>query len=530
MARTADWRADPPIRRVSGTAVETDRWEPIEWRFDGPAVESPYDVRATATFTHDEEIRTTDLFFVGDDTYALRFTGTRPGEWRYRIESDASALADVEGVVHVAAESPPWGRGFIRREGNRWAWSDGPAFVPQCVQYQAPIAYHDEPESVVGDVATFVKGHGFTGFHSAPYLQWFDVERPTQDDYDPAVDDPDPDPRTFIALETLFVRTYRAGGCNYVWLWGAPKSDTAPTRWGLESRPVKRLYRYITARLGPLPGWIMGFAYDLPGWHHGGPDLRDGELLERWYETMSTAFGWHHYLGARWLDVYPARPFPARGVGEFTDALDYASLGQHRVAYDQYVKDLEFSPDKPVLEADRFRVREQDPFGPKDYTPAMVRRGLWHATMAGGVANVWGYLLAEDGTSIDQDHGSLPIPNAERIATYHRFWFEKERFDADAVRVPGIAGYEPGVTITEDGGALRTALRDEAWTTAIAYAEATDELTLDLAGARAPLTAVAVDTCAAYGEHALGAFEPGTRNLELPHTSDWAIALSTADP
>ena len=526
MARTADWRADPLLRNVPAATATAALWEPIEWRFEEPAVENPYDVRATATFSHEETVRTTDLFYDGNDTFGLRFTGTRPGAWRYRIESDVAELAGIDGIVHVDEEPRPWGRGFIRHAGNRWAWSDGPALVPQFVQYQAPIDYYESPESVGEDIETFIVEHGFTGFHSAPYLQWFDVERPHQADYDEAADDPTPDPRAFTALETLIVRTYRAGGCNYIWLWGAPNSDTAPTRWGLDSHPVNRLYRYIAARLGPLPGWIMGFAYDLPGWHHDGPELRDGAILEQWYDEMAAAFGWHHYLGARWLDVYPARPFPARGIGTFTDVLDYTSLGQHRVAYDQYVDDLEFSPNQPVLEADRFRVREQDPFGPKDYTPAMVRRGLWHATMAGGVANVWGYLLTDDGTSIDQDRGSMPFPNAEEVATYHQFWFERDRFDADLVRAPAITGYEPGVAITDDGGALYTALRDEPWSNVIAYAEATDTLTLDLTAARGPLAAVAVDTRSAYTERPVGTYEPGIHEIEFPSTSDWAIALA----
>ncbi|MAG93645.1 MAG: hypothetical protein CMJ48_07840, partial [Planctomycetaceae bacterium] len=41
---------------------------------------------------------------------------------------------------------------------------------------------------------------------------------------------------------------------------------------------------------------------------------------------------------------------------------------------------------------DRFRIRHSKTYADKDYTMEMTRRGLWHSTMAGGVANIWGHL------------------------------------------------------------------------------------------------------------------------------------------
>lgn len=533
MIRDEEWATGPIVRTVESRNTHGRLWEPLEWTIAGPTdVSNPFAVKASATFTHVQsgEERRTGLFYIGDDRWSFRFTATQPDEWIFELTSEYDTLDGQTGTVDVAEATHESARGFVRHEDNRWAWSDGRVFVPQLVQYQSPTFYYEHPKSILEDVTTFIIEHGFAGFHSAPFLQWFDVERPRLSDYGPADEDPNPDPRTFSALETLISRTYRAGGLNYFWLWGAPNSQSAPTRWGMDSTPVRRLYRYIAARLGPLPGWIMGFGYDLPGWHHEGPDLRDGVLLEEWHERMAREFGWHHFLGARWLDVWPARPFPARGLGQFCDVLDYTSLSQHRVAYDQYVGALDFSPNKPVFETDRFRVREQDPFGPKDYTPSMVRRGLWHSTLAGGVGNVWGYLLTRDGESIDQNRGSLPFPNADEIATYHRFWFERDRFRADFEPTPNITSYEPGVEITDDGGVLATAMADPSCSTVIAYAERTDTIELDLTALSSSLPACAVNTCQSYEERDLGTLTPDHHQVSLPVDADWAIAIGTVEP
>jgi hypothetical protein len=97
-----------------------------------------------------------------------------------------------------------------------------------------------------------------------------------------------------------------------------------------------------------------------------------------------------------------------------TDRLDYIGFETHRPDYATYVRALELHPDKPVFMEDRFRVRDPSPYPDKDYTPEMVREGLWHSMMAGGVANIWGFKPGATGES-------EPFPNRDQIKTYATF-------------------------------------------------------------------------------------------------------------
>jgi len=64
-----------------------------------------------------------------------------------------------------------------------------------------------------------------------------------------------------------------------------------PIRLGGRNGPAdRRLQRYIAARLGPMPGWTMGYGYDLDEWA-AEKDLRE------WHAHMHRHFGWPHMLG-----------------------------------------------------------------------------------------------------------------------------------------------------------------------------------------------------------------------------------------
>jgi len=70
-------------------------WEPVDWEFQNPGHKgNPFDLVAKATFTHidtGQKIRT-ELFYDAADTWKLRFTGTRTGQWRFVTESTDSDL------------------------------------------------------------------------------------------------------------------------------------------------------------------------------------------------------------------------------------------------------------------------------------------------------------------------------------------------------------------------------------------------------------------------------------------------------
>jgi hypothetical protein len=181
-------------------------------------------------------------------------------------------------------------------------------------------------------------------------------------------------------------------------MWGADShADAGPEGiGGAMSEADERINRYIAARLGPIPGWSMGYGYDLHAW-------ADADELQTWYDYLKAHLGgWPHLVGAR-ADRYDADNDEMRRILEGKNALerrpasevfwtgDYVGHYDYRVAYPWYVE-VRQTANKPHIQEDRFRIRQRETFQFKDYTPEMTVRGLWHSTMAGGVANIWGNL------------------------------------------------------------------------------------------------------------------------------------------
>jgi hypothetical protein len=165
---------------------------------------------------------------------------------------------------------------------------------------------------------------------------------------------------------------------------------------------------------------------------------------------------------------------------------------------------IEKRPGKPSFAEDRFRVRKPSPYPGKDYDLDMTRRGLWHSTMAGGVANIWGYLVPSD-----DEGGSQPYPNREQIQTWSRFF--KKRF---------VRGMQRANHLTDGFGLASTSLL-------VFYKEDTDSIRLDLSGVKSTVRAVAVDTKKPYSEIDLGTLKSGPQTWKAAHQSDWALALET---
>jgi hypothetical protein len=140
----------------------------------------------------------------------------------------------------------------------------------------------------------------------------------------------------------------------------------------------------------------------------------------------------------------------------------------------------------------------------KDYDFDMTRRGLWHSTMAGGAANIWGNLLDPR-----PDGMSHPYPNRHQILTWSRFW--KDRFRKEMVRDNQLTD---GVCLKAPGKL------------AVFYKEDTNSIRMDLTELSGPIQAVAVGTRRTYEEieiHGLEA-QPG-QIFKAPHQSDWAVAV-----
>ncbi len=469
------------------------QWSPIDFEVSNPTYQgNPFDLVASAKFVHSAsgEQRKTEMFYNGGNTWKFRFTGASPGLWTFTTSSSDKELNALSGKVRVDP-APSKSYGFTTHKGSRWVRPRGPkatptAFVPQFVMYASPRSYYNNPAKIDADINTFFVQHGFNGFHTYLACYAFDINK---DSYDEIADDPNPDFRTFEALELLITKTHAAGGVVHIWAWGDDSRHTTPTRWGINGAVDKRLQRYIAARLGPLPGWSMGYGFDLWEWVKG-PQLAE------WHDYLRQHFGWPHMLGGR--------NYRETEWVQLTEALDYSSYEQWRPDYDKYVRTVEDRPSKPSFSEDRFRLRDPSPYPEKDYDEEMTRRGLWHSAMAGGVANIWGNLVNSpaDGTS-------APYPHPHWSRTYADFF--RDRFLPEMVR---------DNTIT-DGVCLRT----PDWRRFVFYRENTDSVSMDLSKMPVAMRAVAVDTLQPYKEIDLGTMKPGKRKWTAPHKSDWAIAV-----
>jgi hypothetical protein len=284
---------------------------------------------------------------------------------------------------------------------------------------------------------------------------------------------------------------------------------------GALSRADRRIVRYIAARLGPLPAWSIGYGIDVHAWA-GARQLRE------WYDYFHDQLGgWSHFVGGR--AHHPGTP-----PRECYWYGDYAGYTGWRTAYDGYVETLANVPDRPAMQEDRFRIRLHELFFHKDYDADMTVRGLWHSTLAGGVANIWGNLMGdyEDDLSRFYNGQRHNIDIARQIKTYSRFFFEKKRFRADLVADNALTDYEPGVAFKPwAGGELGVCSRSASGEHYCFYRENCRSVRMDLSGMPGPRRAVAVDVFDEYRELDLGELQPENQTWAAPYRSTWAIAV-----
>ena len=484
-------------------------WSPyLEWSVtaqdESPIESKNFDVVATVTFTHvdsDEKI-TTEMFYMGKntETWRFRFTGTRVGDWTIDTVSTKNDLNGLSGTITISEN--PNAHGFLERDGNKWAWQgkSEEAFVPQFVMW-GKNGFDDlqeiDQEFVDQKTTTFMDEHGFTGFHLINITgRWFDI---TKDNLIvPGGADQTPDRRTFEALETVIKATHAKGGSVHIWAWGDGGNTTQLPK---DTEADLRLQRYIAARLGPVPGWTMGYAFDV--WE--GNSITN-ELLIAWRDNMHAHLGWSHFLGARGSKITTSLGIPEDLNTALFQGMDYLGYEWHKPQYDDYILHLNTNLEKPSFSEDRFRIRGRA----KDVDEEETRRGLWHSTMAGGVANIWGNLGSEDGTS-------KPYDNKFALKSYSRFFFEHKRFLRDMVRDNNLST-DPNTRVLRSG-------TDRF----VLYRQGASSIQIDLSGMSGPQKAIILDTAKnTAGNHEIELekeLSNSNQTISLDYPSDWAIAI-----
>ncbi len=487
--------------------MQGTQWSPyLQWTLANPNWNgNAFDVQATVEFTHKAsgEKRRTEMFFVGGKSWAFRFTGTKLGVWSFTTSSEDEDLRGHTGKVMIAPNPRADAHGFLKKFGGKWGWQGTEnVFVPQLDMWDyitgsnSPHVFYDKPEPVNRAIEQSILDHGFNGFN-VPVIggRWFDLDA-ASDRVEAKMTEPDL--RTFEALELLITKTHEAGGLVHIWPWGdhsrsqTPKSLTG----GIGGAIDQRLQRYIAARLGPLPGWGMGYGFDLDEWVNA-------SQVKAWRDSMHRHMGWKHFLGGR--PVGPNRGTDHTGNAAWNKGLDYSSYEHHRPTYEVYVAALQALPGQPVMSEDRFRIRTGR-YPEKDYSEELTRRGLYDSTMAGGVANIWG-------THPDLSPGGV-FRNKDQIKTYSIFFHDKGRFLADMAPANELSD-DANTRILLSAGSQRLVL----------YRENADAMHVDLSTMPGPQPAVAVDTRKAYAEIQLGDLHAKAQTIKLPTTSDWVVAV-----
>ncbi|MBS3735151.1 MAG: DUF5060 domain-containing protein, partial [Phycisphaerae bacterium] len=471
-------------------------WSPtLEWTLKNASHEgNPFDLVAKATFTHasGKEQRVTEMFYAGDDTWKFRFTGTRTGEWTFTTQADGAdgttkdpELDGKRGAVTVRPNRDADAYGFVTNLGNRWARHQGNdgavvAFVPHFRMGFEKRSFNWSAAEINRNLDVWLGREGFNGVFVFMAGYWVDRDGGSK------FHKRDPDLRSFGVLEDMIAGTYARDGVVHLWYCGdSGRRQSARRAFGKAGAATKEercLLRYIGARLGPLPGWIMGYGYDNPE-HVNTAELRG------WGSYLRKHMAYRHMLGARDqggninYTYWPEADFYSRGHW-FRGA-----------SYGDLVKAMKAETDKPHTFDERWWIKR---LGSED----KLRRQLWLCNMGGGVSAIFGN---------KGDWSRDPYSHPEYFKTFFAFW--QDRFAHTLSPQKGSSGTYCLMSSDKSCGVF--------------YAESAESVAMDLSGMSGPQPAVAVDTKKAYREIDIGPLTPGEHTWKAPYKSDWAVAVGT---
>jgi hypothetical protein len=478
-------------------------WAPyLEWSLNNPSWSgNPFDVIATVTFVHQGsgETRRTEMFYAGGTTWKFRFTGTRTGQWIFTTSSADLHLNGHRGNITINPNPNPHIKGFLVMYGNRFAQQVGENGeligviynVWQGGNFPKGVAnWYNNPNIAVdlnNGIDNFVIPHGATALYSEVIAnRWFKLESQQWDQHNSL----EPDMRTFDALERAIIHLHSRGLHLHIWAWGDEDRRQTPIgAGGINGIADRRVQRYIAARLGPLPGWTMGYGFDLGEWV-------TQSQLDSWAAYMNERMGWSHLLFSRGYapSNMSGRSYSSNGLGNPMGNIQTSPNGP--ASYSEVVGHIDSDSSRPHLYEERFIYLREMPGG-SPWTMDRTRRVMWWNAMAGGVGAFWGVW-----------DGPL-YPNPEQMRTHARFW--ENRFQINLTRANDLT----------DGVALKTPAND----LFIFYKENTSSIRMNLSGMNENRRAVAVDTKRAYSEIDLGNPSPSNQTWTAPYTSDWAIAV-----
>ena len=462
-----------------------------------------FDLKAKATFTHHASGTqiTTGMFYDGDTSWKFRFTGIQIGLWNFITTSEDPDLNGHTGSVTVLPNPDPTMEGFLTHHGNQFAIQKGndahlegysfTVFMNHKLGQENRWLFHQlgTDQQAAGNAwdryLDNAFANGFEVVHIYVANNWFSYPEYSSDEHS----NTNPDIHTFKILETCIQKAHARGGRVHIWAWGDHSRKATPIEvGGINGRADRRVQRYIAARLGPLPGWTMGYGFDLWEW-------TTLSQVEEWAAYLYDHFGWQHLLSARGWKV-TSTPATIISYGSFGG--DVVSTTAHGPkSYNEITNHLRSDTQHPHLYEERHSYKRPE----FNLDMKGTRRLLWQQTMAGGMGGFFGFY----------DSSPHPYPHPEQLRTHYTFWHTKRRF---------VLGMTTANSLTNG-----YCLRDKEHKKYIFYGEDTLSLHMDLSHMGANQPAVAVDLTAEYKEINIGVLSATKHTWTAPHRSDWAIAV-----
>ena len=286
----------------------------------------------------------------------------------------------------------------------------------------------------------------------------------------------------------------------YFWRWGNEARRWSPTGLpgGINGRTDQRLTRYLAARMGPLPGWAMGYGFSLGSW------ARDH--VDDWQQYFQEKMGWPHLLSAR-SRVFQDPNATIQGYEQGDEIVTNPNLGLETLrnpSYGELSSLLNSDSDRPHL------LEERNVQGRWGVTDEETRQLLWKTAMAGGVGGWYGHF-----TDDVVFGGATGYTNPDQLACHRSFW--ENRFLLDLA---------PANDLSSSGAWILKSSNNHQM---VAYQREASVIEIDLSDFGNAYHAVAVDAKSAYEEIDLGLLAPGTQKIQLPYASDWALAVGNFD-
>lgn len=482
-------------------------WQTAEWSIEDNNIKgNPYDTVAQVLFSHEStgQKHETEMFYDGSGHFRFRFTGTRSGDWNFKSTSSVPALNNHTGAIQVEKNTNPRIKGFLTYAGNKFAIQvdnsdDLHAYVFNVYMSRVKHpAYLEDFGTNIDEVREKTEAYlenamrnGFEILFIHVNNNWFKhgVRKHSEHKSE------NPDPFSFEVLEEIIKTTHNLGGRVHIWAWGDESRKWTPKGipGGINGKTDRRLQRYIAARLGPLPGWTMGYGFDLHEW-------TNSNQLNSWAQYLHQHFGWQHLLCARGYIL--DGPHNINSYDGFGRNVPLKTTSHGPADYAEIVEDLASNINRPHFYEERHSYKRDGFNLDMDGT----RRLLWAEIMAGGMGGFFGFY----------PDSPYPYPKADQLKTAYIFWHKKKHF---------LLSMEPRNEFMTDGFVLM----DQSKQHRVFYKTDAASMEIDLSETNKALPAIAVDAMKKYHEIQIGPLNPGKNTWKAPYKSDWAVAVGYAD-